>query len=173
MFFMAELVTEADMLMEILAERGEAPISLIAHVIGVNESVIENWARILEKHGMVQLHYPLLGHPVVEFKAADKLREEFKARFLSEQKRKAELAEAEIPVVEGLMASVNEQNACEVHRQIRGHLSKVQGLMDTFKAVSFKLNVEDQKIGLKYGEIIDKYKALLSKLEETCSVEEY
>jgi hypothetical protein len=170
---MGDIVTEADMLMEILAERGAAPVSLIAHVIGVDEVVIENWARIHEKHGMVQLHYPLLGKPVVEFKAAETLRDEFKSRFLSEQERKANLAEAEVPPVEALLKSVNDKNACEIHREIRGRLSKVEGLMDKFKEVSARLNVGDEKISVKYGEIIDKYKSLLLTLEEKCSMEEY
>lgn len=170
---MPEIVTEADMLMEILAERGEAPISLIAHVIGVDEAVIENWAKVLEKHGMVQLRYPLLGKPVVEFKAADKLREEFRKRFMEEQRRKAELLESELPQMEELFKKMSKKNMAEVHHEIKAHLNKVEGLLDRLKTISTRLEVEDSDLSAIYVKLIDKYKSMLIVIDEKLSVEAY
>ncbi len=170
---MTEIETEADQLMEILADRGEAPVSLIAHVIGVEESVIENWARILEKRGMVEVHYPLLGKPVVEFKAADKLREEFKARFLAESKRRVELAEAEMQDSEALVKTLSSKNAVAIDREIRGRRFKVEGYLDRLKSSSTSLDVEDAELAAAFGKLIDKYKAMLSEIEEELGEEAY
>jgi predicted nuclease with TOPRIM domain len=170
---MAEIVTEADMLMEILAERGEAPIPLIAHVIGVDETVIENWAKILEKHGMVQLRYPLLGKPVVEFKAAEQLREEFRKRFLEAQREKSELAFSEFPKIESMFKKMDRDNISEVEKEVKARLNKVEGLNRRLNEVSTRLEVKDKEISEKYEKLIDKYKSMLIAIDEKKGMETY
>ena len=170
---MAEIVTEADILMEILAERGEAPISLIAHVIGVDEAVIENWAKILEKHGMVSLRYPILGKPVVEFKAAEKLREEFRKRFIGAQRDKVELAVSEFPRFEKMFNTMKKENMDEVERELKSQLNKLHGLSRKLTEVSTRLDVTDSEIIKKYDELIDKYKSMMKVIDDKKSLEAY
>ncbi|MBN3037774.1 MAG: C2H2-type zinc finger protein [Candidatus Diapherotrites archaeon] len=55
------LVTGLDRMLELVERDGVVTISKAADSLGVSREVIEEWAGVLEEHGMVQLYYPPIG----------------------------------------------------------------------------------------------------------------
>ncbi|MBI2076075.1 MAG: hypothetical protein HYT72_02390 [Candidatus Aenigmarchaeota archaeon] len=58
-----ETKTPIDDLFELVMKNGKIKISDAAKRFGVFEARIEEWAKILENHGLIELHYPAMGKP--------------------------------------------------------------------------------------------------------------
>ncbi len=55
--------TPIDELFELVLKKGKIRISEAARIFGVHELQIEEWAKILEEHGLIEIHYPAVGKP--------------------------------------------------------------------------------------------------------------
>jgi len=60
------LVTDIDRLLEMVKEFGEEKVPDAAKKFNVSESQIEGWGRILEEFGLIKMHYPPIGKPVLK-----------------------------------------------------------------------------------------------------------
>ncbi|MCK5016903.1 MAG: hypothetical protein KAS32_07505 [Candidatus Peribacteraceae bacterium] len=67
--------TNIDRLYEIVRDKGSIKLEDVAKKLKIDEENIEDWARILEEHNLVILHYPPIGDPTIilkKFKADTK-----------------------------------------------------------------------------------------------------
>ena len=71
---MADMIIETpiDELARILNERKKISLSEAAKLLKTNETQVEEWVKILEEHGFVELIYPALGEPQIVLKSLEK-----------------------------------------------------------------------------------------------------
>lgn len=63
---MKKVETSIDELHQLVQKYGKLRIDdKLTHRLGVNRSQIENWALLLEEHGLLELHYPAIGEPEI------------------------------------------------------------------------------------------------------------
>ncbi|MBW2981016.1 hypothetical protein KY360_06390 [Candidatus Woesearchaeota archaeon] len=55
--------TAFDALHKIVEQKGKLKVSVIARYFSVNKKKVEEWASILEEHGLLELYYPPFGEP--------------------------------------------------------------------------------------------------------------
>jgi ribulose bisphosphate carboxylase small subunit len=55
--------TQIDELFEMVMEKGSVKIKEAAIKFKVHEAQIEEWAKILQEHGLIEIHYPVFGKP--------------------------------------------------------------------------------------------------------------
>lgn len=55
--------TDFDVLYNMIQQKGKIKISQAAKIFNVNKKRIEEWAEILETHGLIKMHYPPVGEP--------------------------------------------------------------------------------------------------------------
>ena len=55
--------TDIDLLYELVKNRGRAKLSFLAKTFNVDKKIIEDWAELLEEHGLLKIHYPAIGEP--------------------------------------------------------------------------------------------------------------
>ncbi len=55
--------TPIDELFEMISQKGTVSIKYAAARFNVHEAQIEEWAGILQDHGMIEIHYPVFGKP--------------------------------------------------------------------------------------------------------------
>jgi CBS domain-containing protein len=72
LFFRAErlpaiLETGLDKMLGLIAQ-GPIPIDRLAQQMAMSEAMIEEWARILERRGLIEISYPALGKPVLRMR---------------------------------------------------------------------------------------------------------
>jgi hypothetical protein len=60
--------TPLDELLQLIMNKGSVKISDAARQFNVKEGQIEEWARILEQHDLIELHYPTIGRPTLKRK---------------------------------------------------------------------------------------------------------
>lgn len=53
-----------------LVEKNPTDFSKLSKILKVPENAIEEWAKILEEHGLVEISYPAIGSPVLKQKTA-------------------------------------------------------------------------------------------------------
>ena len=58
-----ETKTPIDDLFELVMKDGRVKITDAAKKFGVFEARIEEWAKILEDHGLIEIHYSAMGKP--------------------------------------------------------------------------------------------------------------
>lgn len=56
-----EMKTPIDELFELVMKYGIVPLPDAAKKFGVTEAQLEEWAKILESHGLIEIHYPAIG----------------------------------------------------------------------------------------------------------------
>jgi CBS domain-containing protein len=61
--------TKIDEMIKIL-EDGPIETKKLSEILKTPENLVENWAKILEEHGMVEIIYPAIGSPIVKLKKA-------------------------------------------------------------------------------------------------------
>ncbi len=66
-----ETKTPIDELFEMVVKQSPVRISDAARKFGVTDVQIEEWAKILEGHGLVEMHYPPIGKPELRKKQDD------------------------------------------------------------------------------------------------------
>jgi Mn-dependent DtxR family transcriptional regulator len=57
------ITTPLDKLLDLVMKRGRIRIKDAAKSFGVSRAQIDEWAKILEEHGLVEIHYPPVGEP--------------------------------------------------------------------------------------------------------------
>ncbi|MBI4019890.1 MAG: hypothetical protein HY367_01045 [Candidatus Aenigmarchaeota archaeon] len=62
------LETEIDKLYQLVKQRGKVSVYTASKELGQKKESIESMAKILEEHGMAELHYPLIGPPTLALK---------------------------------------------------------------------------------------------------------
>jgi len=60
--------TKVDEMMAILEKEGKKSFRELSEKLNVSEDLIENWCKILEEHGLVEIEYPVVGNPSVRSK---------------------------------------------------------------------------------------------------------
>jgi len=55
--------TAFDALYKIVEQKGKLKMSVIAKYFGINKKKVEEWATILEEHGLLEVYYPPFGEP--------------------------------------------------------------------------------------------------------------
>lgn len=60
--------TPLDRLLELVMKNDKINFSQAAKIFHVKDKQIEEWAQILEDHGLVEIHYPAIGKPVLKRK---------------------------------------------------------------------------------------------------------
>jgi len=55
--------TDIDKLMIIIEEKKSVSVKDLSKALNVEVERIENWAKILEKHGLIEIEYPIIGLP--------------------------------------------------------------------------------------------------------------
>ncbi|MCX6815725.1 MAG: hypothetical protein NT120_02650, partial [Candidatus Aenigmarchaeota archaeon] len=58
--------TPLDALLDLVMKRGKLNFAEAAKNFHVKEKQIEEWARILEDHNLIEMHYPAMGKPVMK-----------------------------------------------------------------------------------------------------------
>lgn len=58
--------TPLDELLELVIDKGSIKLADAAKKFKVKERQIEEWARILEEHELIEVHYPTIGKPVLK-----------------------------------------------------------------------------------------------------------
>jgi hypothetical protein len=66
------LQTDVDNLYHIIKDRKIVTLSKVAKELRVPKSKIEEWARILEDHKLITIHYPIIGSPIMKLKEKKK-----------------------------------------------------------------------------------------------------
>lgn len=61
--------TSLDMLLDIVLNKEKVNMLEASKTLHVSEKQIEEWARILESHELVEIHYPAIGKPVIKKKS--------------------------------------------------------------------------------------------------------
>lgn len=61
------IATKIDEMLKIL-EDGPIEIRKLSKLLNTPENLVENWAKILEEHGLVEISYPAIGSPIVKMK---------------------------------------------------------------------------------------------------------
>ncbi|RLG57040.1 MAG: hypothetical protein DRN95_06025 [Candidatus Hydrothermarchaeota archaeon] len=57
------LQTDIDRLLSIIEERGSVNISDLSKELNVGVEKIEEWAKVLEERGLIEIEYPIIGLP--------------------------------------------------------------------------------------------------------------
>jgi hypothetical protein len=60
--------TPLDELLELVMKKGSIRLSDAAKFFHVKESQLEEWARLLEEHDLMEIHYPTIGKPILKKK---------------------------------------------------------------------------------------------------------
>jgi hypothetical protein len=60
--------TSVDRLVHLVKREGKVTLSRASQVLDVDEKQLEEWVRILEEHGILELRYPALGEPELVLK---------------------------------------------------------------------------------------------------------
>ena len=60
-----KLTTEVDDMLEIISNRKKIRINKLAKLMRVKKSEIKEWTEMLENWGMIEIHYPLFGEPIL------------------------------------------------------------------------------------------------------------
>ncbi|MFH1229670.1 MAG: hypothetical protein V1678_04585 [Candidatus Aenigmatarchaeota archaeon] len=63
--------TQIDQLAKLVSEKKKISVSDVARIMKTSESQVEEWVRILEESGYVELTYPALGEPIIIFKSLE------------------------------------------------------------------------------------------------------
>lgn len=58
-----KIETDIDNVLKIVEKKGSIDIGMVKKELMLPEDKIEEWAKILEKHGLLELHYPTFGKP--------------------------------------------------------------------------------------------------------------
>jgi len=66
------LETDIDKLFNWVKERKSIPVIEAAKKFGVSSNRIKDWGEILEKHKLLEVHYPIFGEPVLRMKPPKK-----------------------------------------------------------------------------------------------------
>lgn len=66
------LETNIDKLYALIKERKSIVIDDAAKKFGVTEQLMEEWCRMLEEHGMIELHYPAFGKPEIRIRKSER-----------------------------------------------------------------------------------------------------
>ncbi|MDI6798523.1 MAG: CBS domain-containing protein [Candidatus Aenigmarchaeota archaeon] len=61
--FLAIMETDVDKILSIIKEKGRISFDKIAKLFNVDMNTVENWAKILEDHGLAEIFYPAIGSP--------------------------------------------------------------------------------------------------------------
>lgn len=64
-----QIRTSLDALLEMIMKKGSVKINEASKKLRVNDKKIEEWAQLLEEHGLIDIHYPTVGKPVLKKKA--------------------------------------------------------------------------------------------------------
>jgi|GEM_PF-7013315 len=62
------LQTPLENLRELVMEKGTIKVPEAAKKLGVTDDQVEEWAGILEEHGLIEIHYPAVGRPILKKK---------------------------------------------------------------------------------------------------------
>lgn len=60
--------TSMDQLLDMINDKGSVKISDAAKKLKIKDKQIEEWAKVLEEHGLIEVHYPAIGKPVLKKK---------------------------------------------------------------------------------------------------------
>lgn len=72
---MDEMVkTPIDELFELVMKKGSLKIKDAAKAFGVERSQMDAWAKILEDHDLIEIHYPPIGEPEIRKKTLAKIK---------------------------------------------------------------------------------------------------
>jgi len=66
--FLAILETDVDKILNIIKEKGKISFTEIAKMFNVSSETVEEWAKILEDHGLAEIFYPAIGSPEIKEK---------------------------------------------------------------------------------------------------------
>lgn len=64
-----KIKTSLDQILELVMEKGSIKIPDAAKKLRVKDKQVEEWARILEEHDLIEIHYPTFGKPFLKKKA--------------------------------------------------------------------------------------------------------
>ncbi len=59
----SQINTEVDDVLETVDKRGVVSVAEISKKLGIDEGRIEEWGKVLEKHGLIEIIYPPVGKP--------------------------------------------------------------------------------------------------------------
>lgn len=62
-FEKSQISTDVDEVLETVDKRGVVSIAEISKKLGVPEGKVEEWGKVLEKHGLIEIFYPPVGKP--------------------------------------------------------------------------------------------------------------
>jgi len=60
--------TKIDKMLDILEREGKKTFKELSDVLGIPENIVEDWSKVLEDHGLVEIEYTPIGSPSVKFK---------------------------------------------------------------------------------------------------------
>jgi len=58
--------TELDLVLELVEKNGSIPLAYVARKFGIKPEKAEEWAKILESHGLIKVYYPAIGAPILK-----------------------------------------------------------------------------------------------------------
>lgn len=58
-----DIKTDLDRIYDLVKDKKRAPLSQIADALNASIRKVEEWARVLDKQGLLELYYPVFGQP--------------------------------------------------------------------------------------------------------------
>jgi hypothetical protein len=69
-----KITTSLDSLLDLIAQTSIIKVPEAAKRLHVKDKQVEDWAHVLEEHGLIDIHYPTFGKPVLKKKGAQNAR---------------------------------------------------------------------------------------------------
>lgn len=64
----SQISTEVDEVLDTVDKRGVVSVTEVSRRLGIDEAKVEEWGKVLEKHGLIEIFYPPVGKPFLKKK---------------------------------------------------------------------------------------------------------
>ena len=121
--------TPIDKLIKIVKEREKISVSEMAKELGVSQTQIEDWVRILEERDFIELRYPTMGEPVIILKRVTESKVNKKEKKFEKEKekidKKTEKFEEKITETEKKI-EVTDREVSEMEKELHKRIENVE-----------------------------------------------
>lgn len=165
--------TEMDQLMELIDEVNTIKVGDAANELGVDKSLVEGWAKMLEKAGVVDVHYSVIGGAILrKGKKFDQVWRKSAKKQEKEGFTEKDIVKESKPVVEH-PAKEKEETVPDTHENAFPLIRK--DLMDSNKEIKSEIERirEEEKRVIEYMDaLVAEGQKLSKKLDEMSIVAE-
>jgi len=172
--------TPIDELIDIVKREKKVTMSRAASLLGVDEKQLEEWVRILEEHGFVELRYPAIGEPEITLKEIPEGKIVEKEIILEKKKVKVEkkAKEFEKKTIEvEKKVEVSDKSLSGLEKELQEKLEDVEkGLqrLEKYESEKEKVLLEARELGTltqEYAKHFENVKTTLEEIDQKISEE--